>query len=291
MASIIVDNLEPKITPELVVEGLHQLPSAARVLPRLKHLLCDTNSSMYEIVDLIRFDPGIAARVLKLGNSAYYNRGGARCVRVEEAVYMVGYERIYELVAYAVVAEMLLKNLTLYKIEADEMWKRAVSCAFAAEALATLCDLETDTAYTLGLLHGIGMVALNNWARNHYPDNVLVSKGLPTEYIASENALFGFHQGEVGAALLRYWDFDESLWQPVRWQYAPRNSRDYAPMATLLHIAKWLRCKACDEYNTPPPQPDSALFQALRLNPRKLNSVIVSSRTRFDSISKLLRAA
>ena len=53
---------------------------------------------MHEIVHLIRFDPGIAARVLQVGNSAYFNQG-SHCATVEDAVHRVGYDQIYELVA------------------------------------------------------------------------------------------------------------------------------------------------------------------------------------------------
>src|ERR1044071_2951922 len=87
------------LTPDDIVREVKNLPSAPRVLPRLKQLLRDGNSSTAEIVGLIRLDPGIAARVLQMGNSAYFSKG-ARCVTVDEAVYRVGYDEVYELVSY-----------------------------------------------------------------------------------------------------------------------------------------------------------------------------------------------
>src|SRR4051812_48726749 len=61
---------QPSIMPALdeVVRGLEHLPSAPRVLPRLKQLLCDGNTAMDEVVSMVRLDPGIAARVLQFGN-------------------------------------------------------------------------------------------------------------------------------------------------------------------------------------------------------------------------------
>ena len=46
------------LTPEQVVNELRYLPSAPKVLPHLKRLLSDSNSSIQDIVTLIRFDPG-----------------------------------------------------------------------------------------------------------------------------------------------------------------------------------------------------------------------------------------
>ena len=83
----------PLTAEDLVLEVRH-LPSAPRVLPRLKMLLVDGNSSMDEIVELIRLDLGIAARVLQVANSAYFSKG-SRCFTVDEAVNRVGYAQVY----------------------------------------------------------------------------------------------------------------------------------------------------------------------------------------------------
>src|SRR6187402_4008264 len=65
-------------TLDEVVRELENLPAAPRVLPRLKQMLCDGNTAMNEVVSMVRLDPGIAARVLQFGNSAYFNHG-LRC--------------------------------------------------------------------------------------------------------------------------------------------------------------------------------------------------------------------
>lgn len=84
------------MTPDDIVCEVRHLPSAPKVLPRLKELLVDGNSAMHEIVALIRLDPGIAARVLQMANSAFFSKG-VRCFTVNEAVNRVGYEKVYEL--------------------------------------------------------------------------------------------------------------------------------------------------------------------------------------------------
>ena len=75
---MIADSTMPSLsafTPEDIVREVRHLPSAPKVLPRLKQLLTDGNSAMHEIVALIRLDPGIAARVLQVGNSAFFSKG------------------------------------------------------------------------------------------------------------------------------------------------------------------------------------------------------------------------
>jgi HD-like signal output (HDOD) protein len=274
-------------TPDEIVRDVHQLPSAPKVLPRLKALLGDGNSSMYEIVGLVRLDLGIAARVLQVANSAFYSKG-ARCLTVDEAVNRVGYDQVYELVAYAVGSQVLVRPLGIYGIEADDLWKQSVSCALAAEILALHTGLDRNVAYTNGLLHCVGMVAIDDWASRNRPGITLESNGFPREFSESERAEFGFTQADAGAALLSHWDFPREMSEPVRWQYAPHASAGYARMACLLHVAKWLRTSVCRGPGAKQGMPTDAQLQTLALSPALLRGMANLVALRLSEISSLL---
>ncbi len=279
------------LTPEQVVRELRHLPSAPKVLPRLKRLLMDGNSSMQEIVQLVRVDPGIAARVLQTANSAFYSKG-ARCFTVEEAVHRVGYNQVYELVAYAVASQVLVRPLEAYGIEPDELWRSSVSCALAAEILAVVTGEERDIAYTVGLLHSVGLLAIDEWVLRNHPGLRLASHGFPREACENERALLGFTQAEAGASLLRLWDFPLSMSEPVRWQYFPRSTAGHQRMACLLYAAKWVRSVACaPAHSLPPSPPDAWLLQPLRLTTFQLERAVADVQIRLAAISSLLDSA
>lgn len=279
------------LTPDDIVRGLAHLPSAPKVLPRLKQLLGDTNSSMQEIVMLIRLDPSIAARVLRVGNSAYYSQG-VRCFTVEEAVNRVGYHEIYELVSYAVASQVLVRPLEVYGIEADELWRQSVACALAAELLAERTGQDRDAAYTVGLLHVLGMVAIDEWALRQQPGLLLRRGTWPREATDSEREALGFTHADVGAALLQEWDFPCSMSEPVRWQYAPRSSAGHARMASLLQCAKWLRSAVCAGAEEPrPPLPAAGALQAIGLKPEQLIEMERDVAARLHDVSSLLEVA
>ena len=283
-----VTTTKAAITPEQVVRELRHLPSAPKVLPRLKRLLSDGNSSMTEIVELIRLDPGISARVLQTANSAYYSKG-ARCFNVDDAVNRVGYDQVYELVAYAVASQVLVRPLEAYGIEPDQMWFSAVACGLAAETLAGLTGEERDIAYTVGLLHGVGMLAIDDWVTRNHPGLRLTTHNLPREACEDERNLLGFTQAEAGASLLRHWDFPLSMSEPVRWQYFPRSTAGFQRMACLLHAAKWVKSTLCAATPAAIPAPlDPWLLQPLRLNAQQLERCAADVQLQLSSISSLL---
>ena len=275
------------LTPEDIVREVKHLPSAPKVLPRLKQLLCDGNSAMHEIVELIRLDPGIAARVLRAANSAYFAKG-VRCFTVDEAVNRVGYEQIYELVSYAVASQVLVRPLDVYAIEADDLWRMSVAGAISAEVLAGRTGQDRNIAYTVGLLHCVGMVAINEWALGSRRPLVLRVSSFPREATEGERLALGFTQAETGGALLQHWDFPLTISEPVRWQYAPGASASHVRMATLLLAAKWLRNAVCGER---PPPPEPAQLRAIGLGPAALQELAKSVAGRLAEVSSLLEKA
>lgn len=276
----------PPTTPEDIVRELRHLPSAPRVLPKLKRLLSDSNSSIYEIVAMIRLDPGIAARVLQIGNSAYYNHG-LRCYTVDEAVIRVGYDQIYELVATAVASQVLVRPLSCYNLEADGLWHSSIACAIAAERIADRLNLDRDVAYTIGLLHRVGLVAISEWLERTDPTVRFVSTGLPQETCAHERQLLGYNNAEAAAALLRLWELPAVMSEPVRWQYLPQATLAHGQLAALLSVAKWVRSSVL-EINEAPPAPDSATLRRLALSPPQLSRVVEEVKASLGAIGTLL---
>lgn len=276
------------LTPEDLVREVKHLPCAPKVLPRLKLLLQDGNSATHDIVGLVRLDPGIAARVLQTANSAYFSKG-VRCTTVEDAVKRVGYDQIYELVSYAVASQVLVRPLEVYGIEADELWRMSVACALAAEALAERTGQDRDVAYTIGLLHCVGMVAIDEWSLRGERKLSFYAGRFPREAVEAERAALGFTQAEAGAALMAHWEFPEAMSQPVRWQYTPRSSATHVKMASLLYVAKWVRSAVCSPtIAARPPQPDLIYLSTLGLTSPSLHTIAGDVARKLAAVSSLL---
>lgn len=263
----------PVLAPAEIVRAVRHLPSAPKVLPRLKLLLRDGNSALDEIVSLVRLDPGLAMRVLQIANSPYFFTG-ARCMTVDEAVRRVGFDEIYSLVSYAVAAQVLNRPLVVYGIEPNELWARSVGCALAAEAIAEITHDDQAIAYTLGLLHGVGMIAIDEWALRVGQTVQLSMEPFPSEATKSELAELGFTQAEAGAALLKEWEFPTEIIDPVEYQYDPRAAVEHPKLAALLCAAKWIRSAVLPPRSAASSVPSPTILRPLGITAAKLKSLV-----------------
>jgi HD-like signal output (HDOD) protein len=146
-----------------------------------------------------------------------------------------------------------------------------------------------NVAYTAGLLHASGMVAIDLWASEHDASLRLQYHNLPDEGTADEKHRIGFSNAIVAATLLKMWGFSWAVTEPVRWQYDPRYAGAHTNMACALHIAKWLRdaVHLADDA-PPPPLPQEFALEHLRLTPDDLAIFRTEVKEAWDQAVLLL---
>lgn len=234
-------------TPERLVERYGQLMPVALILARLQRLLADSESGIEDIATLIRLDVALATRVVQISNSAWF-RGGAPCTTILEAVTRVGFREVYHLVSVIALKSIVSRHMVAYKLDPLTMWRESVACACAADLLAGQLGEDTGATYMSGLLHAIGRIPIDHYlmASQHGPKH-FEDEGFPAEFSGGEFALLGFNQAQVGAAMLKKWQFAESTIVPIRWQYEPLSAPEPNDRsAALLYAARLLRTTVCN---------------------------------------------
>lgn len=244
------------------------------VLPRLQRLLADPNAGLFEVVELVRLDPALTARVVQVSNSAWFGRGSA-CGTIEEAVNRVGFHEVHRLVATAAASAVVVQSLSAYGLDDKAMWRESVACAFAAELLAARAGEDTAEAYTIGLLHAVGRVAINNHALASVPTVHLTDAGFPDEQSAEEYSWLGFTQADAGACMLQNWEFGPTMIEPLRAQYRPlQAAAPHDRMASVLYSARMLRTIVCRKEREREVRADAAVLAKLRLTETELLGVL-----------------
>jgi HD-like signal output (HDOD) protein len=194
-------------------------------------------------------------------------------------------------VSFAAASRLFMQPLVCYGIAAEELWRRSVMAAIAAEILARRTDADSNLCYTAGLLHAVGLVVIDTWARNQEAGPRLASTGYPSESVAQELATLGFTNASVAGALLRLWKFPEAMTEPIRWQFDPKAApQRHQAVACVLSAAKWLRdaAPAAATGKALPRYPDDWILQRLRLNGSELESMIEETQSSFAEATRLL---
>jgi putative nucleotidyltransferase with HDIG domain len=251
-----------EITSEILksIDGLPTLPIVALKIGEVIH---SKNVSVSQIAELLKSDPSISAKLLRLVNSPYFGIPGG-VSDVARAIPFVGFNTLYQLVLGISVLEAL--NVPG---GARSLWMHSLTVATAARELATELKCSDDGAcFTAGLLHDMGKIALAKVAPDRFAEAcALVEK----EHIAQEEAerRCGMAPHDrIGAHLAKQWRFPANLATPIEQHHSVHKSsirERLAPnLRTITEIvaaADFIAHSAAKEYNDAPNADEGAVVE------------------------------
>ena len=189
--------------PDAKPGALKSLPPFPAVALQLLNLLDDSDVPMKKIVDVLRVDPALSAEILRVSNSALYGLS-RRIDNVSHAIVVLGTEVVKRLaltVALGRFSHSFLRNKSL-----RICWDHSVACALVAEELAMAMDQPKDRAYTAGLLHDVGRLALLSCYPGEYGNLLAVARENDFDELECEQQLFDVDHCAAGEWLGRHWN-------------------------------------------------------------------------------------
>jgi HD-like signal output (HDOD) protein len=127
-------------------------------LPRVLAALCDPGTSASDVGRVIAQEPGLAARVLRVANSAYYGLTG-KVSTLERAFVLLGGDAVRGIAAAACLDRAAARALDRSPIDLQHMLRHFVATGSAAEMLArgSAHRRTASEAFIAGLLHDFGV--------------------------------------------------------------------------------------------------------------------------------------
>jgi HD-like signal output (HDOD) protein len=184
--------------------GHVDLPSFPEIAVRVRRVLSDQRSSTAQVVRVVGSEPALAARLLRISNSASLNRSGRPITELRTAINRIGYNMVRSAAMSFAMAQIRkankLKGLEHYL---NDLWQRSTVVAAFCYVLARTCSrVNPDEAMLCGMMHGIGKLYVLTRA-THHPDLFADP--------ATLNGVISDWHASIGKAILENWDFSEEM--------------------------------------------------------------------------------
>jgi len=145
------------------------ISSFPEIVMELNKAVSDPNSNFLVFSDIIKKDPSLTLKILKLANSPLYKKSN-NVVNLEDAIGLIGLKATKNLILSVVLKASVFKTGYSKKV-AKNLWRNAILTAIIAENFAKLQKLNESFLYTLALLHNIGGTIALNLADNFQKEN------------------------------------------------------------------------------------------------------------------------
>ena len=197
-----------------------QLPTLPTAAVRLLELSKSVMIEIDDVVDVIKTDPALTARILKATNSSFYALR-SEVSSIDRAVPLLGISSVTSLaLGFSLIDDSMTKGPLGEQYQV--YWMQCVVQATAAEVLAgQVCELDKNEAFQTGLLLDIGKLAMFKTLREDYLPVFESALDWQREFIEVEQEVLGFDHAEIGSKLAKNWQLPEMLCVAIGKHHAP----------------------------------------------------------------------
>ena len=219
-----------------IMTQVKSFPGMPATAARLMPLLQNPDASASKIEDILKYDPGLTANILKLTNSAYFGLP-SRVSSVRQAIMLLGWKRLLQLVMTMCMSALMKKPVPGYDLPRGELWRHSVAVSVAADLLVkSLSISDADEVFTAALLHDIGKLVLGDYVQEDLEKiEGMVSKGISFE--VAEYVVLGTNHAAIGARILQNWSLPRELVNAVSWHHDPESCDHYCLLSDVVHVA------------------------------------------------------
>ncbi|HTQ08991.1 MAG TPA: HDOD domain-containing protein [Fimbriimonadaceae bacterium] len=229
-----------QLTLDEVVEKTPDLPALPAATLAVMRESQSATSTAHSVARYLSQDQSLTARVLRLANSAFYGMQ-RRIASPDEAVIILGMRAVRNLAMIASTYHWMDKPLRGYALEPHEFWEHSLSVAVASQVLAqSVSPGSSDLAFTCGLLHDLGKVALSAWLENRSVTLNSVAARLDLTTDQAERRVLGFDHQQVGGKLAEKWNLPKVIVEAISYHHCPSTVETESPAVDIVHVADYM---------------------------------------------------
>ncbi|MEQ8767313.1 MAG: HDOD domain-containing protein [Planctomycetota bacterium] len=232
----------PSVRAEELVDELTDIRTLPDVAIKVSQLASQENAEVRRIEELIRVDPVLVGRVLRMVNSAYFGLRSS-VDSISKAIIFIGLKNLRNLVIVDSLRDFFIDDGNGDGFSRRRLWSHGVAVGMSAQLIASrLYGSPGEDAFLAGMLHDIGLMVedqlvsddLNEAIRRYAQDE-------SSSLVTLEDELVGTNHTLVGECVAERWGFPEEVRDAISQHHDLfRNSEDLVELAVQTQIAEYV---------------------------------------------------
>lgn len=224
-----------------IIEKIQKLPTLPTVVQNILILVENPRTTAKDINRVICQDPALAAKVLRLVNSAFYGFP-RRISQITDSIIILGFNTVKSLALSASVFDVF-KGESIF-FDRTAFWQHSIGVGVCGQLIAKrLRYAKVEEVLLAGILHDIGKIALDQFAHEEFNKIIATVKEKDIQFREAEELILGCDHSDVGKWMAEKWNFPTSLLEPIGFHHTPDKSHDAAVITAMIHLSDII-CKS-----------------------------------------------
>ena len=227
------------------VDSIEDIATLPEVTVKIIEVVDDSESNPDQLYEVIKHDPALVARVLRIVNSAFYGLPG-QVSNIKRAIALLGLAAIKNIAVAASMSTILENVKDRGAFKAKDLWRHSMAVAVASRKIGGLMDPAPngDEMFMMGLIHDLGLIVESP----AFPDELSriceqCNGGQPS-FLDLEQEIIGATHQDFGSALTLKWRFPFKLRAGIASHHTPGAQEGASrELAAILALADTICCE------------------------------------------------
>ncbi len=247
------------MTAKDIVKKYSDTKTLPHVAIKVSQLVNDERSTMHDFEEIIKLDPVLVTRLLRLVNSPYFGLV-QKVESITKAVVFCGMKQLRNLVAVEALRQMFHGGDEQFSRE--KLWLHSATVAILAEMIAKrIFGFAAEDIFLAGIVHDIGLVAEDQVAGEALRKAAKAVQQGKGELIQCEQEAIGTDHCEVGVTLARDWKLPDEVLKAIKYHHDSSRKFPLQSITSIIQLAEFMAAKM--QYSPVPHAPVPALSESL----------------------------
>jgi len=238
----------------------------------------DPRSSAGQLHEIVRHDPALVTRILKVVNSSFYGLPG-QIASIERAIVLLGLNGVKNLAVAASLGQLFRGVKLCEPFGARDLWNHCIAVAVGSREFAKAAGMPlADEAFLAGMIHDVGLLVQVQLWPEKLRQVCQETKDSGGNFCENERRLIGVDHQQLGRAVAEKWRFPKSCQDVAGLHHQPA-SGEHLAMVGVVRVADTICCQLGKGFNL------TALTQ--RIDEMELKAIGLTPGTYEEVVQRL----
>jgi HD-like signal output (HDOD) protein len=227
------------------ISKVTEINSLPEITTRIVQVVEDPRATAHDMHEIVRTDPALAAKILKVVNSAFYGLP-SQIASLDRAILMLGLSAVKNIALAASLSRMFNAEAVSDQFAARDLWRHSVAVGVCAKMLAHRAkSAQADEAFVAGLVHDMGLIVIQQLYPTKLKEVADRCYNEPQDFCVVEEEILGADHQAFGGAISKKWKFPPGLRHVIAYHHTPQAIQpEFQKVVANIYVADALCCQA-----------------------------------------------
>lgn len=235
----------PQLPPELqkAMSKVTEIGSLPEITTRIVQIVEDPKSTAHDMHEIVRSDPALAAKVLKVVNSAFYGLP-SQISSLDRAIVMLGLSAVKNIALAASLSRLFRPGNLSDRFAVRDLWTHCISVGVCTRMIAEVSFGHAEEAFVGGLVHDVGLLVEYQLFPEKLREVANRCEASPQNFLELEREVIGADHTVFGSTIAARWKFPLALRNAITFHHDPSSLRpEYKRVLTAIQVADTICCQ------------------------------------------------